>query len=78
LTAKQLSEKSRRELRPADCLIVEDAPTVIHEVKKLGFPTLAVASSSPPEKLDQADWVVRSLRGEDVKKNVPPLRAILE
>ena len=78
LTAKQLSEKSKRELRPADCLIVEDAPTVIREVKKLGYPTLAVASSYPPEKLGDADWVVRSLRSEDVKKNVRPLKPIVQ
>jgi len=77
LTAKQLSEKSRRDLKPADCLIVEDAPTVIREVKKLGFPTLAVASSYPPEKLTDADWVVRSLRSEDVRKTVPPLKLFL-
>jgi HAD superfamily hydrolase (TIGR01509 family) len=76
LTTRFLSEKSKRELKPADCLIVEDAPTVIREVKKLGYPTLAVANSYPPEKLDEADWVVKSLREEDVKKAVPELKAI--
>jgi len=77
LTAKLLSEKSKRELKPADCLIVEDAPTVIRKVKAIGFPALAVASSYPPEKLGDADWVVRSLRADDVKKNVPELKSIL-
>ena len=77
LTARLLSEKSKRELKPADCLIVEDAPSVIRKVKAVGFPTLAVASSYPPEKLGDADWVVRSLRADDVKKNVPALKSIL-
>ena len=76
LTARLLSEKSKRELKPADCLIVEDAPKVIRKVKALGYPTLAVASSTSPEKLADADWVVRSLRSEDVKKNVPELKSI--
>ena len=79
LTARLLSEKfARRPLKPADCLIVEDAPTVIREVKRVGFPALAVATSYPVEKLAEADYVVRSLRPEDVRKKVPALKAILQ
>jgi beta-phosphoglucomutase len=77
LTAKKLEAKLKRELRPADCLIVEDAPTVIREVKRLGFPTLAVATSYPVEKLSEADWVVQSLRPEEVKKRMPQLKQII-
>jgi beta-phosphoglucomutase len=77
LTAKRLSEKSKRPLANADCLIVEDAPKVIRRVKALGFPTLAVANSHPPEKLRDADYIVPSLRPDDVKKNVPELKSIL-
>jgi beta-phosphoglucomutase-like phosphatase (HAD superfamily) len=49
LTVKLLTERfpSKRSLKPADCLIVEDAPTVIREVKRIGFPALAVATSYP-------------------------------
>jgi beta-phosphoglucomutase len=80
LTAKLLSEKLsvKKPLKPADCLIVEDAPTVIHEVKRIGFPTLAVTTSYPPEKLAEADYVVPSLRLEDVRKQVPELKGILQ
>src|SRR5688500_2938115 len=61
LTMKLIGEKyAKRPLKPADCLIVEDAPTVIREVKKLGFPTLAVTTSYPAEKLAEADFVVTS------------------
>ena len=77
LTTRLLSEKSKRELKPEDCLIVEDAPKVIRKVKALGYPTLAVASSSPAEKLREADWVVPSLRADDIGKHVPPLKAFL-
>jgi len=80
LTAKLLSEKSsnKKPLKPADCLIVEDAPTVIREVKRVGFPTLAVTTSYPAEKLAEADYVVPSLRPEEVRKKVPQLKGILQ
>ena len=79
MTMELISEKfARKTLKPADCLIVEDAPTVIHEVKKLGFPTLAVTTSYPPEKLSQADHVVTSLAPAEVRKKVPELKAVLE
>ena len=80
LTVKQLIQRfpSKRSLKPADCLIVEDAPTVIREVKRIGFPTLAVATSYPLERLAEADYVVQSLRPEEVRKNVPELKSILQ
>jgi beta-phosphoglucomutase len=73
---KLLAEKSKRTLEPADCLIVEDAPTVIHRVKKEGFPVLAVATSYGIEKLSEADFAVRSLRAADLAA-VPQLKPIL-
>ena len=74
-----ISEKhARRPLKPADCLIVEDAPTVIREVKKVGFPTLAVTTSYPAEKLTDADHVVTSLSPEEVRRKVPELKGVLQ
>ena len=64
----------KRPLKPADCLIIEDAPTVIRSVKKVGFKTLAVTTSYPPEKLTDADWVVKSLRLDEVAAAVPQLK----
>jgi HAD superfamily hydrolase (TIGR01509 family) len=80
LAARLLSDKLKlpRPLKPADCLVIEDAPTVIRSVKAVGFPTLAVASSYPEIKLTDADWVVRSLRPEEVAKEVPRLRLLDE
>jgi beta-phosphoglucomutase len=77
LTTQLLTEKHEIHLDPADCLIVEDAPTVIREVKTLGYPTLAVASSYPLEKLADADYAVTSLRPDEVKKKIPALKSIL-
>ncbi len=73
LTVRLLSEKTRQPLQPADCLIVEDAPTVIRSVKAVGFPTLAVATSYPLMKLTDADWAVKTLRPDEVAREVPPL-----
>ena len=77
MAMKQLAEKSKRDLTPPDCLIVEDAPKVIARVKDLGFKTLAVASSTTLENLADADYAVPSLAGAVIKKAVPELRSIL-
>src|SRR5688500_12590779 len=80
LAAKLLSEKLKlpRPLKPADCLVVEDAPTVIRPVKAVGFPTRGVATSYPEAKLTDADWIVRSLRPAEVAKEVPQLKLLDE
>jgi beta-phosphoglucomutase len=77
LTLKQLNEKSKREIKPSGCLIVEDAPKVISRVKSHGFVTLGVATSHPAEKLADADAVVSSLRPEEVRKQMPALKWVM-
>jgi len=74
LTLKLLSEKTKKTLAPADCLVVEDAPTVIRSVKSVGFPTLGVATSYPLMKLSDADWAVKTLRPDEVLAEVPRLK----
>jgi len=74
MSIKQLGEKTHRALKPADCLIVEDAPTVIRAVKAVGFPTLAVATSYPLEKLSDANWAVKTLDPAEVSRAVPQLK----
>jgi beta-phosphoglucomutase len=76
MTARLVGERMRRELKPADCLIVEDAPTVIHSVRGVGFPVLAVTTSYPPEKLSEANWVVKTLRPEEVHRVAPELKLL--
>ena len=74
MTARQLGEKFHRTFDPADCLIVEDAPTVIRSVRQVGFPVLAVATSYPPEKLAEANWVVKTLEPAEVRRVVKQLK----
>jgi beta-phosphoglucomutase len=75
MTTQLLSEKVGKPMAPADCLIIEDAPTVIAAVKKEGFPVLAVTTSYSADKLKSADWVVSSLKLEEVAAAVPRLAA---
>jgi len=74
LCANLLSEKFKIPLKPTDCLIVEDAPTVIRSVKAAGFPTLAVATSNPLDKFIDANWRVKTLEPAEVKKQIPELK----
>jgi HAD superfamily hydrolase (TIGR01509 family) len=73
LCAKLISEKIDAPLRPADCLVVEDAPSVIKSVREVGFPTLGVATSHPIDKL-AADWAVKSLEPAEVARQLPKLQ----
>ncbi len=74
LTTKLLGERAKRTIEPADCLIIEDAPSVTKSVRAVGFPVLAVTTSYPAEKLADANWVVKSLEPEVVKKKLPQLK----
>ena len=76
MTAQLISEKLKLKdpLKSADCLIVEDAPAVIQSVKRVGFPTLAVATSYGASSLGEADWVCETLRPDEVKGKIPELK----
>jgi len=74
MTMKLVGGKIKKNLRPADCLIIEDAPTVVHSVRAAGFPVLAVATSHPIEKLKEANWAVKSLRPAEVQRQLPGLK----
>lgn len=78
LTMRLLAEKSRQALRPGDCLIIEDAPTVIRRVREAGFSVLGVATSYSIDKLADANWAVKSLELDEVWKMVPQLRLLLQ
>jgi beta-phosphoglucomutase len=74
LATRLLEEKIQRPLKPGGCLIVEDAPTVIQSVRRVGFSVLGVATSYSLDKLKEANWAVRSLEPAVVERAVPQLR----
>jgi beta-phosphoglucomutase len=76
LAAKQLGAQHGKSFEPADCLIIEDAPTVVSSVRQVGFPVLAVATSYPAAKLAEANYVVSSLLPDEVRRVCPKLKFI--
>lgn len=77
-TMKLVAEKRGRKLEAKDCLIIEDAPTVIRSVRAVGFAVLGVATSYPLEKLSHANWAVKSLEPAEVRRAVPKLASALD
>lgn len=73
-TVKLLAKKIGHPLEPADCLIVEDAPSVIQNVRQAGFAVLAVPTSHPPEDLQEANYIVPNLHIDEIKKQLPDLK----
>jgi beta-phosphoglucomutase len=69
-----LAQRSGTTLKPADCLVIEDAPSVCRSVRKAGFPVLAVATSYPIEQLTDADWAVGTLDTAEVHAKIPQLK----
>lgn len=74
LCKKLVSEKTKVALKPEDCLVIEDAPSVIKSVKAAGFPTLGVATSHDIGKLSDADWRVKTLEPGEVARQIPELQ----
>jgi beta-phosphoglucomutase len=73
LVSDRMKGPNVKPLKPADCLIIEDAPTVIRSVKAHGFPVIGVATSYPLDRLTDADFAVKTLRPEEVRQKVPQL-----
>ena len=74
MCAELLGKKVKKTLLPEDCLIIEDAPSVIKTTREKGFPVLGVATSYPPEKLAEASYIVKDLRPATVAAAVPKLK----
>ncbi len=55
------------ELRPEECLVVEDAPSGVGAGKAAGSRVLGVLGTHSAAELNGADWIVGSLEGLAVK-----------
>jgi len=74
LTTRLVAEHNGSHLAPKDCLVIEDAPTVIRSVKAEGFQTLGVATSYPLSALTDAHYSVARLLPAEVLKQIPQLK----
>ena len=73
LTVDRLARHAGITLTPADCLVVEDAPAVIRNVRRVGFRTLGVATTHPLSDLSEADYAVADLTPATLAAAVPQL-----
>src|SRR5690606_1141108 len=76
-TTRLLAEMTQQPLTPADCLIIEDAPSVMQNVARVGFKVLGVATTYPLEQLEGAHWRVPSLEPQVVTQQIPTLKPVL-
>jgi beta-phosphoglucomutase len=77
LAAKLLGEKMHRPLTPADCLVIEDAPSVVTGARKAGFPVLAVTNTHSADKFTDANWIVESLDPPQMRRAIPQLKFLV-
>ena len=73
LAAELVRRKTGLKFAPADCLVIEDAPTVIKSANAAGFHTMAVATSYPLEALAHAKYRVTRLTPAQVLQQIPTL-----
>jgi beta-phosphoglucomutase len=76
LAAKLVGKRLKKTLEPADCLIIEDAPSVAANAVKAGFTVLGVTTSCPADTWDGASaaWVVPNLDPAKIGRLVPGLK----
>ena len=55
--------------KPADCLVIEDAPAGIQSARAGGFKVIGITSTYPASKLSDADAVVAGLEQIQVRSN---------
>jgi mannitol-1-/sugar-/sorbitol-6-phosphatase len=55
--------------KPADCLVVEDAPAGIQSARAGGFKVVGITSTYPASKISEADAVVAGLEQIQVRSN---------
>jgi sugar-phosphatase len=73
-----LKGAERLGLRPAECLVVEDAPAGIASARAGGMKVIGMASTYDPAKLADADAVVRRFAQISVRGNGNGLRVVVE
>lgn len=74
-TMRLVSERLRRPLTPADCLVVEDAPKVAANARAVGFPVLGVTTSHDASKWQDVNWLVPSLEAPILRELAAPVVA---
>jgi beta-phosphoglucomutase-like phosphatase (HAD superfamily) len=51
------------DLKPQECLVIENAPLGIRAAKLAGIPVVALTTTLPAADLAEADWILGGLEG---------------
>ncbi len=62
-----LKASSVLNVRPADCVVIEDSLNGVNAAKAAGMSCIAVTNTFPESKLKQADLIVKSLKNVDLE-----------
>lgn len=65
---RQLGVFREYELKPAECLAIEDAPAGVYAAHAAGMKCLALTHSQPLEELSHADWIFQNFTGVDLEE----------
>ena len=61
-----LRAAAKLKIDPQQCLVVEDGPIGVAAAKSAGMKCIAITTTHPAEKLQQADWIIDSYEGADI------------
>lgn len=67
LAFRRLENLLQASLSPSRCMAIEDTPAGIASARAAGFCVLAVTNNFPPQKLGEANHIVSTLEGVDVR-----------
>jgi beta-phosphoglucomutase len=62
LALKLLNDKTHQEIKPQDCIVIEDSRWGLEAAKNAGMHTVAITNSYPADQLQPADKVVGNLK----------------
>jgi beta-phosphoglucomutase len=68
----------KKRLNPEDCLVIEDAPSVIRSIRARGFKVLGLSTTYGRDKMKEANWVARSLQPAEIRKILPELQMLTD
>jgi len=61
LALKLLNDKTHQEIKPQDCIVIEDSHWGLEAAKNAGMHTIAITNSYPADQLKPADRIVANL-----------------
>lgn len=65
-----LKAADRLQVKPEECVVVEDGPIGVSAAKSAGMKCIAITTTHPAEKLQHADWIIHTYEGANLEQIV--------